>query len=117
MTTDFSNINLYFSEKMKLFIMRFKKQVTSDFLEPSLHILLAYKFISAHYEFTDTQKNEHPEPTLYSLTDRYFRYCVYRRNNFFNGKIWPIAISVISAIITSVITAYITANITLQSIP
>lgn len=114
MNDDFSNVTLYFKERAKLFIMRFKKQVTADFLEPSLQLFLSYKFISASYEFTDTLKSKNVKPTLYSLTDRYFRYCVYRRKKFFDSKIWPFIISVISAIVTSIITAYITAQSMLQ---
>lgn len=115
MYDDFSKIHLYFSERFKLFCMRFKKQVTGDFLEPSLQQLLGYKFIASHYEFTDTLKTVERKPTLYSLTDRYFRYCQYRRDKFFDSKVWPFIISVAASVVTSVIVAYITAHITVLS--
>lgn len=114
MSKDFSDINLYFSERVKLFVMRFKKQVTGDFLEPSLRLFLNYKFITSYYEFHDTLKNPSPKKTLYSLTDRYFRYCLYRRRKFFDSKIWPFVISIVSAIVTAIITAYITTLSVLQ---
>lgn len=114
MSNDFSDINLYFSERVKLYVMRFKKQVTGDFLEPSLRLFLDYKFIASYYEFHDTLKNPSPKKTLYSLTDRYFRYCLYRRRKFFDSKIWPFVISIVSAIVTAIITAYITTLSVLQ---
>lgn len=114
MVKDFSDINLYFSERLKLFAMRFEKQVTGDFLEPSLRLFLDYKLITAYYDFVDTPKSGASKKTLYSLTDRYFRYCLYRRRKFFDSKIWPFIISIVSAIVTAVITAYITALSVLQ---
>lgn len=109
MNDDFSNLNIYFRERIKLFIMRFKKHVHAEFLGDSLKFFLDLKFIQSHYEFTDTTANKNSRKALYSLTDRYFRYCLYRRRKFFDSKIWPFIISIISAIITAVITAYITA--------
>ena len=41
---------------------------------------------------------------MYDLTDRYFRYCIYRREKFLDSKIWPIIISVITSVITASIT-------------
>lgn len=114
MNDEFANLNLYFSEKLKLFIMRYKKHVTANFLGDSLRPLMSIKFITSHYTFTDTLKAQNPSSALYSLTDRYFRYCVYRRNKFLDSKIWPFIISIISAIATSIITAYITAQSILQ---
>lgn len=114
MSKDFSDINLYFSERAKLFAMRFKKQVSGDFLEPSLHLFLDYKLIAAYYEFKDTPKTTNSRKTLYSLTDRYFRYCLYRRRKFFDSKIWPFVISIVSAVVAAIITAYITTLSVLQ---
>lgn len=116
MNDDFSNINLYFQEKLKLFRMRFRKYVDADFLGKSLQKLEYIKFIQSHYDFVDTQATHTEVRTVYSLTDRYFRYCVYRRQKFFDSKLWPFIISIVTAIITSLITAYITSNITVQSV-
>ncbi len=52
MNEDFSNVNLFLSEKYKLFIMRFAKKVDGRFLGESVHPLLAIKFISAQYPFS-----------------------------------------------------------------
>lgn len=116
MNDDFSNINLYFSERLKLFCMRFRKYVTQDFLGKSLYRLQYIRFIRSHYDFVDTLPNTTEHRVVFSLTDRYFRYCVYRRRKFFDSKIWPFIISIVSAIVTSIITAYITSNIAVQSI-
>lgn len=109
MNDDFTGINLYIKERIKLFKMRFRKRVPGSFLEPSLRDLLNIKFIKSHYNFVDTVKNDDPQETLYSLTDRYFRYCVYRRRKFFDSKVWPLLISVIASIITSIITTLVAA--------
>lgn len=116
MNEDFSNINLFFTEKVKLFIMRFKRNVSEDFLGDSCRFLTSIKFVHASYEFRDTLAGLPPSPVFYTLTRRYYRYCVYRRNKFFDSKIWPFFISVAAAVITSIITSYITSSITLQLI-
>lgn len=103
-TRDYSNINLRFSEKTKLFIMRFKKQVTEKFLGSSVKLLLDIRFIKSNYPFIDTTQNKKSVPVLYSLTDRYYRYCIFRRHKFFDSKVWPLIISALTAVITSVIT-------------
>lgn len=111
MIDDFSNVNLYFSERAKLFIMRFKKQVPGSFLGKSLKGLLGIKFITSIYPFVDSVKNSNPLPTMYSLTDRYFRYCLYRRRKFYDSKIWPLLISVIASVITAIVTTLLTLKI------
>ncbi len=114
MNEDFSNINLYHSEKTKLFIMRFKKWVTADFLGPSLRPLLNNKFIACNYPFTNTNESSTLHKSLYTLTDRYFRYCVYRRNKFWDSKIWPFIISVAASVITSLLTTLVLLKLGLQ---
>ena len=116
MSNEFSDINLYFSERLKLFCMRFRKYVTKDFLGESLYTLQYIRFIQSHYDFVDTKADPTERQMVFSLTDRYFRYCVYRRRKFFDSKIWTFIISIATAIITAFITAYITSNITVQSI-
>lgn len=111
MTGDYSNINLKFSEKAKLFYMRFKKQVTMEFLgKETTYNLLLIKFIKATYQFRDTNRVNTASETRYSLTDKYYRYCIFRRRKFFDHKIWPFIIS----IATSIITSYITAKLALR---
>lgn len=116
MNNDFSNVNLYFRERLKLFYVRFHKYVDAEFLGKSLRGLERIKFIQSHYDFVDTLAIRDEKRTVYSLTDHYFRYCVYRRRKFFDSKLWPFIISIVASVITSLITAYITSNITVQSI-
>ena len=105
MNDDFTSINLLLIEKLKLFAMRFKKKVNGEFLGDSCALLSGVKFIKSDYSFIDTGKAENHKPTMYSLTDRYFRYCVYRRNKFFDSKVWPFIISIAASVITSIVTA------------
>lgn len=117
MNDNFTGIDLYFTEQLKLFVMRFRKKVPGSFLEPSLRGFLTIKFVKSEYPFVDTVKNDNQQEALYSLTDRYFRYCVYRRRKFFDSKVWPLVISVIASVITSIITTLITARLTIQAGP
>lgn len=104
MSSDFDEICLLFPEKFKLFCMRFKKTVTSGFLGKSEKPLMGYKLISSNYSFVDTiPADEAPERT-FSLTEKYFRYCAYRRKKFFDSKLWPLIISIVASVITSLIT-------------
>ena len=113
---DFSNINLTISENFKLFCMRFKKKVTEHFLGDSCFYLLSIGFVKANHLSTKNSIGSHDPDGTFSLTEKYKRYCVYRRHKFFDNKIWPFIISIATAIITAFITAYITSNITVQSI-
>lgn len=84
MNTNFENMNLYISERYKLFCLRWtKKQVTEAYLgKDSTRKLAALHFLKARYEFSDTTKTKVMKSTFYELTDTYFRYCVWRRNCF-----------------------------------
>lgn len=104
MNDEFDNINLYLVEKIKLFVMRFKKRVNEKFLGSSMKMLLDIRFITSDYPFIDSVKTDVSCPTSYSLTDRYFRYCVYRRRQFFDSKLWPFVISIAASVITSILT-------------
>ena len=102
---DFDTICLLPSEKFKLFCMRFKKTVARKFLGKSEKPLLRYKLISSNYSFVDTTPCDKPSECTFTLTEKYFRYCAYRRKKFFDSKLWPLVISVVASIITSLITA------------
>lgn len=114
MYTDFSEINLFFSERVKLFLMRFKKSVSREFLEPSLRLFLNLKFIQSNYSFRDTPKSDSPSNTTYSLTERYFRYCLYRRRKFMDSKFWPFLISIAASVVTSILTTVLLLRLGLK---
>lgn len=107
MSTNFENINLLFPEKVKLFCMRFKKHVSEKFLGSSARMLVGIHFVTATYPLCDITPAKTRPKVTYSLTDRYYRYCVYRRRKFFDSKVWPLVISVLASIITSIITTWL----------
>ncbi len=103
MNEDFSNVNLFLSEKYKLFVMRFKKEVSSDFLGESAYQLTGIKFITSKYPFSDLFPNDKPNKTVYSLTTRYWRYCVWKRNHLIDKLISSIVIPIFVSLATSLL--------------
>lgn len=104
MNEDFSNVNLFLSEKFKLFLMRFRKGVDGSFLGHSLVSLLGLRFITASYPFCDTLKTEGDNPkALYTLTTRYWRYCVWKRNRLFDKILTSIIIPIFVSVATTLL--------------
>lgn len=103
MNEDFSNVNLFLSEKYKLFVMRFKKEVKSDFLGESAYPLCGIKFITSKYPFSDLFPNDKPNQTFYSLTTRYWRYCAWKRNRLFDKIINSIVIPIFVSLATTLL--------------
>ena len=99
MSTNFENINLLFPEKVK--------HVSEKFLGSSARMLVGIHFVTATYPFCDITPAKTRPKVTHSLTDRYYRYCVYRRRKFFDSKVWPLVISVLASIITSIITTWL----------
>lgn len=101
---DFSNISLKISESLKLFYMRFVKSVSQDFLGKVFEYLLMIEFIKPCYTDKRNRIGEAVPSGKFSLTDKYFRYSVYRRNKLFYGIltsfVTPIIVSIITAILT-----------------
>lgn len=48
---------------------------------------------------------------VYDLTDTYRRYCVYKRHQFYDTKVWQLIISVMAAIIASLLTNLIMVKV------
>lgn len=48
------------------------------------------------------------------VTDTYFRYCVWRRNRFFYGTLWPQLVAGITSLIVSVLTVVVLMNLGLR---
>ena len=99
MNDDFSNLNLYLRERKMLFLLRFKKKVPKEYFEDSFQNFLNEKLIAHGGSWFHSEPNP-----LYHLTDRYFRYCVYRRSQFFNGKAWSCVLTIITAMLTTILT-------------
>lgn len=116
MNTNFENINLYIRERYKLFCLRWiKKQVTEAYFgKETTRKLAALHFLKARYEFSDTTKTKVMKSAFYELTDTYFRYCVWRRNRFFYGTLWPQLVAGITSLIVSVLTVVVLMSLGLQ---
>lgn len=100
------------SESLKLFIMRFKKRVNAKFLGASLDFLLSEMLIKPNHNKTKNIIGSCEPDGTFSLTDRYVRYCIYKRNCFYNSFWCPLIVSIIASISTTVLTTYILQQLT-----
>ncbi len=116
MNDDFSNINLYIKERLKLYYMKcFKKFVDENYFGPNTTYKLArIKFIETRYDFNDVTQRETLTKPLYTLSDRYYRYCVYRRRQFFSGIIWPAVVGGVVSVVFSIITTLVTTLVLIK---
>lgn len=107
---DFSNIHLTNKERRLLWYMRyFRKYYTRQKLKDSCDDLLQAEFIR---EIPSNRLDgfNHPIGTgKYSITDRYIRYCLYRRDQFLSGSVWPAILSgLVSLLVSFLIAKYVT---------
>lgn len=100
----YENIILTFKEKYLLFFLRFKHKAVDSYFNGSFYTLIEYQLIKRNYKSKRSESGASIPDGTYSLTDKYFRYCAYRRQKFFDSKLWPLIISVVASIITSTIT-------------
>lgn len=100
----YENIILTFKEKYLLFFLRFKHKAVDSYFNGSFYTLIEYQLIKRNYKSKRSESGASIPDGTYSLTDKYFRYCAYRRQKFFDSKLWPLIISVVASIITSIIT-------------
>lgn len=102
---DYSKITLIFRERAKLFAMRFIHPVSAKFIgQDRYNLERVYKFIYSSYKFADTLKTDQPEHPVYHLTDNYKRYRTWKREQFYDTKVWQLIIAVVAAVIASLIT-------------
>lgn len=102
---DFTKIQLFFPERIRLFALRFIKSAPVQFFGKYFDALYRHGFIEAvlnnnldifpHLPYGDG---------MYSLTEKYRRYCVYRREQFFASATWTAIVSSVVSMITSIIT-------------
>lgn len=116
MNNNFENINLYFRERYKLrYLSWIKKEVDETYFgKESTRNLVNLHFLQARYQFSDVLKSTTSNPARYHLTDVYFRYCVWRRNRFFYGTLWPQIVAGITSIIVSIVTVLVLIKLGLQ---
>lgn len=110
----YDDIILTLKEKFLLFTLRLKRKARDKYFGKSLYHLIECQLITRNYYPQRSASGANIPDNTYSLTDKYIRYCIYRRHKFFDSKIWPFIISVISSIITAIITAYITTQSIVQ---
>lgn len=109
MNDDFSTLHLYLRERAKLFRLRFKRKALKEYFEDSFQDFLRERLISNGGKWFDSAPNPY-----YHLTDRYFRYCVYRREQFFSSQTWSGIISGVVSVITSIVTTMLTLRLGLR---
>ena len=98
---DFSKIQLLWPERWRLFVMRFKKRVKETFLGRYCRRLYVLGFISPNRTGEQDSFGDWIKDGTWSLTDDYFRFCVYHRQRFFDSAVWPSVVSAIVSLIVS----------------
>ena len=89
---DFGKIVIKRNERLYLLSLRFKKKRK---LPPSMRYLYVYGLVVPNYTGERDQLGGFIQDGTYSLSDKYARYSIYRRDLFFRGKL-PVIISVIA---------------------
>ena len=115
---DFSTIQLRFRERWMLRYMKWlRKQVPATSLSNSTDSLRMAGFIR---EVPTDKKDAFNAPIgsgKYEITDRYIRYCIYRRDKFMQSSVWPAIVSgVVSLIVSFLIAKYVTQRTIEQEI-
>lgn len=101
----FSDVHLLPREKYKLFVMSFYHPVSYEFIGNDCYRLeKVYKFIKSEKQFVDTVVSDIVVMPVYNLTDTYRRYRVYKREQFYDSKLWQLIISIVAAVLASLIT-------------
>jgi len=91
---DFSSLVLKPSERLYLFLLRIKKKAQ---LPDSMRYLYLHDLVKQNSSGKTDQLNAPIPDDTYSLTDKYYRYAIYRRDLFFKGKL-PVILSAIALI-------------------
>lgn len=109
---DFSGIQLRFKEHWKLRYMRWlHKRVPADFFPDSLTDLKVVGFIR---EIPANKRDPFNAPIgsgEYKITDRYIRYCIYRRDRFLHGSVWPAILSgIVSLLVSCLVAGFVTQH-------
>lgn len=100
---EFSNVVLRPREKWMLFRMRFRRDVPKVFLGDQYERLRRAGMISAKSSGVRDSFGGFKPLDRHNLTDKYYRYCAYRRDRFFHGSVWPCIISAGVSLIVSLL--------------
>lgn len=101
---DFDDIVLIHSEKSDLKKFLFHKRIPEEAIPDSVHVLASYGLIKRNYSDETNEYGEHLSDGTYSLTDLYFRYRAYKRQQFRKSFVYPIVIAFITSVITTLTT-------------
>lgn len=101
--SDFDTIILTPKERYLLLRLRFKKKEIGNVYHPSWAALHSNGFVKQNYlAEKDSEGGQIPDNTL-SLTDKYYRYCIFTRRQRIHRYFTPIVISVITTIATNLL--------------
>lgn len=104
---NFDDVDLSISEKYKLFIMRFKKHVSEEFLGDDVTYLIEVEFVTPDLKESNSSYTPFTFSGTYSLTNKYMRYRIHKRKKFihgiFNSFLTPIVVSIVTSILTVLI--------------
>lgn len=107
MNEDFSNLNLFWPERIRLYVLyRFRRN--ADVLGPYETALLQAKLVTVHYSFHDTLADATPSADRKAcVTERYVRYLRWKKNQtisrIFGSVLLPFVVAVLSTIATQLI--------------
>ncbi len=91
---DFDKIYLTYKERLLLLNIKIRGKVVADIYSQPYRQLHKYDFIKRNYVY-DVEHREDIFDGTVSLTMTYKRYCLYRREQFFRGKL-PVIISILA---------------------
>lgn len=107
MNEDFSNLNLFWPERIRLYVLyRFRRN--ADVLGPYEAALLREKLVVVRYSFHDTLADATPSADRKAcITERYVRYLRWKKNQtisrIFGSVLLPFVVAVLSTIATQLI--------------
>ena len=104
---DYDEVNLSISEKYKLFVMHFKKHVSDEFLGDDVNYLLEVEFVAPDLKESNSSYTPFTFSSTYSLTKKYMRYRIHKRNKFIDGIFTSFLTPIVVSIITSILTVLI----------
>lgn len=92
-----NDIYLRFHERWILFAMRLTK---SRKVKPeTAHQLVSYGLIAQNHLNTKNEIGEYIPAGTYHLTDKWHRYRIFRRRDFFHRLVTPITVTVLTTIV------------------
>ena len=91
-----NDIYLRFHEKWILFLMRFTKE--KKVKPETANQLISYGLIARNYTDTKNEIGEYIPAGTYHLTDKWHRYRIFRRRDFFHRILTPVTVTVLTTI-------------------